>query len=97
MSVDVQRMFQLFRLFNLHLVQTLQYGVRNGWTVDRKEAWSHCSRGCEAGGAAAKVNQKQEQVRGLRRDLDDGGGGKMQELCLEDSSLEIGTKSPKRI
>ena len=27
MSVDVQRMFQLFRLFNLHLVQTLQYVV----------------------------------------------------------------------
>ena len=59
---------------------------------DRKEAWSHCSRGCAAGGAAAKVNQKQEQVRGPRRDLDDCGGGKMQELCLEDSSQEMGTK-----
>ena len=28
LSVDLQQVFQLFRLFNLHLVQTLQYAVR---------------------------------------------------------------------
>ena len=30
-----------------------------------------------------------------RRDLDDGGGGTMQELCLEDISREMGTKKPE--
>ena len=63
----------------------------SGWIVDRKEAWSHCSRGCEAGGAAAKVNQNKN------RDLDDGGGSNVQELCPENGSRETGAISPTRI